>query len=366
MFLFSCKNSNTTEIIPIVGYDEKSTHELPIDSFFILPLESNNKCMLSGINKIDFIDSFVVIQSSNGVFSFNNKTGRYYCSYGEKGHGVGEYIKINTFYINKENKEIHIVDGVRNQILAFNLYGEYINNIKFPKWELSLYSNVEKYNSDELFGAKYIYNNENVLYAIINPRKKVETIITQTPFQSENSQEYFGRHSFCVRNDTIKALVPYSNYVFYSSQKDLTPKWVIETKKDILSSKELERIKNFGIFSYVDYRNQGKFVGFTDFFETSKYFLLAFYNLDYFFVNKDNYQGFMYNESQNDDALQDIPLVDIKTTKDEFLVGTIESYRLKKWNVSPTTTNKNLKILKQTIDSISSDGNPVLFFYGLR
>lgn len=354
-----------TDGIHISGYDDGHIQELPIDSFFILTLESNVKCMLNSIQKIDFIDSLIIVQSSNGVFSFNNETGAYCCSYGERGHGAGEYNRINTFYIDRKNEEVHIVDGVRNQILIFDLWGGYLNSIKFSMPTLSLCSNAELINCNELFIGKYIYNAENTLYSKINKSKFSESTIQQTSFQTDNTQEFFGRHSFSIQNDTIRALVPYSNTVFYSSDNSLITEWIIDTKKDILTSRELKEINNFGIFSYVEKRNQNKFVGFTDIFETSKYTLLAFYNIDYFFVDKETKKGFIYKKSHDDIVLQHVPLIDIKAVRDDFFVGVVEPYNLKKWSVSPTTKDKKLQNLKHTIDSISPNGNPVLFFYKL-
>lgn len=354
-----------TDGIHISGYDDGHIQELPIDSFFILTLESNDKCMLNSIQKIDFIDSLIIVQSSNGVFSFNNETGAYCCSYGERGHGVGEYNRINTFYIDQKNEEVNIVDGVRNQILIFDLWGEYLNSIKFPMPTLPLCSNAELIDCNELFIGKYIYNTENILYSKINKNKFTESTIVQTSFQTDNTQEFFGRHSFSIQNDTIRALVPYSNSVFYSSDNSLITEWIIDTKKDILTSRELKEINNFGIFSYMEKRNQNKFVGFTDIFETSRYTLLAFYNIDYFFVDKDSKKGFIYKKSQDDIVLQHVPLVDIKAVRDDFFVGVVEPYNLKKWSVSPTAKDKKLQNLKHTIDSISPNGNPVLFFYKL-
>lgn len=364
--LLACKDSKTSDLIHIDGYDDKVVAEIQIDDCTAIALESSKDCMLNAIQKIKFLENLIIIQSENGVFSFDNQTGRFICSYGERGNGVGEYNRINTFYIDKANRSIQIVDGVRNQIISYNINGEYLSHIKFPVSVLSLCSHVDLLNRNELYASNFIYNDKNNLYSTIDLQKKDFDVFMQIPVQSNNTQEPFGQHSFYIKNDTLKALIPYSNIVYVYENKSLIPWLHVDTQKDIITPDAQKEIKNFGIFSYFNFLNQNKFVGFTDIFETSTRIVLGFYNLQYFVVDKESWQGFLYENKQGKGELLSMPFVDIKATYEDYYVGAVDAHRLKEWKISPKSTDEGLKSLLQIQDSISENANPVILFYKLK
>lgn len=56
--LLACKDSKTSDLIHIDGYDDNCT---------AIALESSKDCMLNAIQKIKFLENLIIIQSENGV-----------------------------------------------------------------------------------------------------------------------------------------------------------------------------------------------------------------------------------------------------------------------------------------------------------
>ena len=71
VFLSSCQKE--APIRQITGFDSPPAingQGLTADSFYVVLLESKNNVIISDIRKIDFVDSSIVILSSEGSFFF--------------------------------------------------------------------------------------------------------------------------------------------------------------------------------------------------------------------------------------------------------------------------------------------------------
>jgi hypothetical protein len=172
IILVSCKHEQ--EEVKIKTIESK----LVIDNIFnlsklgcfsnFIPLETNDNSIISGINKIYFVDNHIYILDRNGgkgVFIFN-RNGKFIRKIGTTGGGPGEYVSIDDFTIDKNNLSIYLLTNRRN-ILLYNIDGKYIRsfNIDFfaSKIEYNSISNKIYFVGDD-FG-------DNLIIADLNGKK---------------------------------------------------------------------------------------------------------------------------------------------------------------------------------------------------
>ena len=368
LFLSSC--TQKMPIGQITGFDSPQNingQGLTIDSFYIVPLESKNNVIISDIRKIDFVDSLIVILSSEGVFSFNRQ-GQFLCKYGERGNGSGEYYTLTSMWVD-EQKHIRIIDGTRNRILAFNTDGQLLDTQTYPPSTFDLLNDCEPFKNNHLFCSNYIYNDLNTIYSTFDLHKKESHPLHKFVGKTANTQEYTGRHAFTIQKDTIFCVSPFSPNIYYwtNGNNDIRPYLSIVTGQETLSEKEQTSIEDFGIMRYSELLNQNVFVGFTDLFITPQYYFLGFYNLSYFLVNKSSNKGVKYEYFTQTDKISYLPLINIRATSpQDFLVGFEEAYKLKQWKINIETQDGNLKKVRTIIQQISAEDNPCLFFYKIK
>lgn len=368
VFLSSCQKE--APIRQINGFDSPPAingQGLAADSFYVVPLESKNNVIISDIRKIDFVDSSMVILSSEGVFSFNRQ-GQYLCQYGEKGNGSGEYHTLTSMWVD-EQKHIRIIDGARNRILTFNTDGQLLDTQTYSSSTFDLLNDCEPIDNNHLFCSNHIYNDLNTIYSTFDLQRKESRPLHKFAGKTANMQEYTGRHAFTLQKDTVFCVSPFSPDIYYwtEGKNDIRPYLSIMTEQEILSEKEQTSIENFGITRYAELLNQDVFTGFTDLFITPQYYFLGFYNLSYFLVNKSTHKGVRYEYPLQTDKISYLPLINIRAVSPQgFLVGFEEAYKLKQWKINTETQDDNLRKVQAVVQKISAEDNPCLFFYRLK
>ena len=100
-----------------------------IESIRFIPLESDSNALIGEIVKIAYDNGFYFCQeeNSNKLFCFDSE-GRFIARIGKKGHGRGECLHPNAFALNKENKEVWIIDNV-TKLKKYSYSGDFIDAI---------------------------------------------------------------------------------------------------------------------------------------------------------------------------------------------------------------------------------------------
>lgn len=102
-----------------------------IDSCVFIPLETTDASLLGNINQIEFCDGkYFVFDERRDAIKVFNSTGKFLFDIGKKGDAPGEYISINSFFINKKDNKVGISDPLKLAIHEYSLDGEYIQTIK--------------------------------------------------------------------------------------------------------------------------------------------------------------------------------------------------------------------------------------------
>ena len=95
-------------------------------------LETNETCLIGGINKMHIHDDLIIIldrRYARSLYVFD-KNGRFIRKIGSVGNGPGEYVEVTDFTIDKENNTIYLFDTMMGRINKYDFAtGRFINVI---------------------------------------------------------------------------------------------------------------------------------------------------------------------------------------------------------------------------------------------
>lgn len=364
--LSSCEKKDL-DCIPIAGYDDNpltNGEQINYDDFYTVQLSTDSSCILTQIRKIAFIDTLIIVDDINGVYSFDT-SGNKICKYGEKGHGRGEYINICSMWVDKEARKICLLDDYRYQILKFSLDGKLdeIQKIRNGNTVENI-SNSELISRDKLFASKYLFNKTDDAYSVVKLHEQKSNSIMSYRMETQNTAEHLGLHQFSVYDGSVLFLMPFKKEIYTTVDDQPGMKYIINSVKEQMTDDEISKIKNFNFFSLAQMINSSKFKGFTDVFETKDNILLTFSNYDYFLVDKKHQKGrrYMY---QTDEPYSNLPLFNIISTKDDYLVGVLYAWEKQNFELEGKD-NSFMKLFKRVVSLMEDNSNPVLLFYKLK
>ena len=105
-------------------------------SLKIVPLETNELCLIGRINKIMVFDQYIFVLDNtiaNSLYMFD-KEGRFIRKIGSVGQGPGEYIGISDFAIDRVNRTIYIIGSRLPRIHKYDLAtGKFIQTIHLDR-----------------------------------------------------------------------------------------------------------------------------------------------------------------------------------------------------------------------------------------
>lgn len=115
-----------------------------------VPLETNNKCLLSGNLKFLFFKESIFVKDNKALYQFSN-TGKFIRKIGKNGNGPGEYGMVFGFTVLPLQNELSLVAYPTKKILVYNLesgefkrsfgvkFGNFSSIIDFPENEITFH-----------------------------------------------------------------------------------------------------------------------------------------------------------------------------------------------------------------------------------
>ena len=101
---------------------------MPSEAFevaYYLPLETNDSCLLSRIEKITFEnDLLFILDSKNKAITIFDHTGKFINRIQHVGNGPNEYFRIGDFDV--KDSLIYILDDIKDKMHAFTFNGEWV------------------------------------------------------------------------------------------------------------------------------------------------------------------------------------------------------------------------------------------------
>jgi len=128
----SCKNSqenNSSKEEQTIHFnvsDWEKGQKIPgqiIKRLEFIPLETNEKCLMGSIRKIELANNqiFITDRTNNKIFIFDI-LGKYLGSIGNPGKGPGELVSLKDFIIDESNNQVFILDNSQRKVLIFSLH----------------------------------------------------------------------------------------------------------------------------------------------------------------------------------------------------------------------------------------------------
>ena len=93
-------------------------------SFSVIPLETNDSCLIGGISKLEFYGGKIFVldkMHSARLYVFDTQ-GEYKFAIGKRGSGPNEYMQINDFSIDKEKNLIYVLCD-KKKLFTYSLSG---------------------------------------------------------------------------------------------------------------------------------------------------------------------------------------------------------------------------------------------------
>ncbi|GEM_PF-3587040 len=163
-----CKKTNKNiqiinyKVIDIVNPIEINIEEL-VREYEIIVLETKDESLLYDIFQLKIIDNYFYILdgSMTSIFIFDH-TGNFINKINNIGNGPNEYLKIESFEVDKINKKIIISDAFSKRIFVYDQEGNQENVIQLNFQPLLILSNGEYGYINLYSGIKGLYDNETM------------------------------------------------------------------------------------------------------------------------------------------------------------------------------------------------------------
>lgn len=331
-----------------------------VDTFFYVKLESSDTSVPLGfIQRVEFLDSLILIQDENGAYAFDS-CGKYLFRIGDKGHGPGEYINVSGMWVSKHNHLIYVGDSFAGKILSYDTSGKYKGALIPPDNSLYLIHQADYIFPNQLFVSRYMYKHHNSAYSVIDLDEMSVDSIDSYKIHSDLMADRLGIHPYSIRDNSALYVLPFDNNIYEYSGGRTRALYRLNANKHLLTEKERSEINDLFISAMSENYYEGNFIGFTDIFETSScVFLNSLY--DYFLINKRSNKVTCCNYFIGDPISQ-LPLLRISGIKDDYLISVLTPYDASRLQFSDQLDD-DAKLLYGVSEQMNDDDNPVLLFY---
>lgn len=177
LFVIGCKNhmQNINETTIIIGdADWKTSYKLSdvVEDVQIIPLETQDTCLVGECNKITVTDEYIYIldSKSNRLYCFDRK-GKFVRNIGEIGRAPNEYLSLRDFCILK-NGNIALLDNYPNKLIIYNNLGEVKTVQRLP-----FCSDALEYLNDSIFVFNGSCTEDRVLLWNFNQKKQINSFV---------------------------------------------------------------------------------------------------------------------------------------------------------------------------------------------
>lgn len=276
-----------------------------IDSCVFIPLETTDASLIGNINQIEFCDGkFYIFDGKEDKLKVFSSTGKFLFDIGIRGEAPGEYLSINSFFINREDKKVGISDPLRMAIHEYSLDGEYIQTVKHnqePLLSLNKSICIDGY----IYSYFDVSHINDMTYSVLSA-KDYSIIDRWSPYPVKVNQQMacvLLSHPFSVVDGDLHFVELYSDTIFTYHNGEKQPYLLIETGLPAITPSyfegkpfEFDPVQAFfAVSSDKKYSS-----GFKEYFETDRYILTSFsYSDNFYVIDKDNMETFHIKKRDN-------------------------------------------------------------------
>ena len=322
---------------------------IEVDSVIFIPLDhSDDSPVLSMINRVEFLDSLIIIQDISGVYVYN-QDGKYQFQLGTKGHGRGEYVNASTVFVNHADNTISLIDTYQGKILVYDESGHFLRALSAPNSAFDLSYRADYLSGKSLITAEYMIRNRNSAFKWIDMEKQECKEIASYLFTSAETKEHCGSHPYSIYNNEVRYVLPFDPHIYSFSDGVSSISYEFYTRKKILSPQELEKYKTYRMWDIQQYMKDNVYVGYYDIFELSKYIIVSNY-LEYIVIDKTS-ENLRFYKFSFGDSMENFPISRIYSTKDDFLVSVFSTVELSALSTILKKGSKYQRLVKNQVSS---------------
>lgn len=335
------------------------------DNAKIIKLETSSSCLISVIQQIRMTESFIFILDLEHLYSFTRE-GKFVAQIGRKGEGPGEYIVLNTFYIDENKKQVVIIDDYKNKLLNYDFSGNYISSVSIPPKAFQSCSNVQPTSDNKLLCFHMMDMYDTKAYSLFDLDKKTVSgqYFSYQPISVENYMLAFSWHPMAKADDEIDIIMPLCDtiYAYTPLSSSFHPKYIIETPKEMAPKNRINKKAASYNEELSRLSDEGFFTGFKGIFETDTKVLLGCnYEamMGYFLFDKVSKTG-NYHIYTWDDNTETLPFLDPTYAYENKFVSYVSTETLLSFK------NIQDKDFLESIKDLKEDDNPCLILYEFK
>lgn len=331
----------------------------------IVKLELTDASILSSISKLEITDSLIFAYDamSPNIFVFSHE-GKFLNQIGKRGEGPQEYINFNTFFVDKKNEEVIIVDDYKRVLLYYSYNGGFLRRVSLPEKAIRYCANAILLENDLVLQNNMINPQTNMAYNIIDLKQGdlKGSYFSYHPISIIDHLYPFSFHPMSKCSDGVSLIMPMNDTIYRYNAGEFEPKYMVEHSKKLPDAKDFTSNCSNLSMEYVRLWKEGFFTGFNEVFETDDKIVLPFRHgiqAGYYVGDKKTMSGIYYVSAYSLDT-KILPLYKLVATHRDMFVGT-----------SLPSDFMDLKhienpLFKKLLEETSEDDNPCLFFYKLK
>lgn len=374
IWLSSCncdKKEDTIVVLNCLNRLDKEAMETPppYKVTDIIRLETNTENLISNIKQMEMTDSLIFILDGSEKLYVFDRNGKFKNQIGARGEAPGEYLLLNTFYIDKAEQMAVLIDNYKNVLLNYAFDGTYLSSVPMSPNTLLNCNNTLLMDDNTLLLFNMMDMKENIAYSLIDIVTK-ELIGKYFPYAPINPNNYiysFSRHPITATENGADIILPLCDTIYnYSlSSRSFEPKYIVETPRKMASKYQIKNDKKQRYSDeLVDLWNAGYFTGFNGIYETEDKIILTFLSggiiMGYFVFDKSAQEGNYYIYTYGDEP-KEVPFYPVIHTYDNKFIASVRTEELLEYRNSI----KDLRF-QEIVQSLREDDNPCLVFYELE
>ena len=348
----------------------------------IIPLETNESCLIGGIHKIQVFDQYILVAdfTINSLFVFN-KEGRFIRRIGGIGQGPGEFVSINDFTIDRINKTVYISDGRLSRINKYDLEtGKFIQSFRNAgSGRSNRFESIWGKLYSDAFFAEHSANNY-LLYIIDESTGKEKSNFLNVMEYNKGVSNTLGANHFppfYLRDNGDGIFVqPFMNHIIEITKEGVFS--FIELKgKNLLTPEEAKRAKELLIFKIppkmLDILKIDKYLRIITFIEKGDWIIFDMtkgLRVHRFLINKKTKEVSIFEKAHDD-------LLFANKRGEMPAFGCYDANGVYFHTDSPESTSKFQAQLKagtissdisglEFLKNLKKDDNPILFYYEFK
>ena len=381
---FSCEKTSKLTYIPEskIGYNELLISVLPedgiildltqyIDSVKYVKLELIEKSLIGSIDKVVIFEEriYILDRQTRSLLVFDIE-GNFIFKIDKVGQGPGEYIQLDFFDIDRENRQIVLTDLMAYWVMRYDFDGKFLFRQKIPVW---------------CYGVSVLPNYGIVLYADLQNNsdklaQEYNLIYLDSAMNFQKGYFPYNSKDFDQRNKPLLTLggqfYTFDNYLHFSFPSgsivykvvgdSLINKYQFDFGKDMLPVENSARLKQFN-----EHLNEEIYNGFsTTVMENEEILFFRMktkvapglvYTVYYSKESKKILSSFMFMIDGKFSVFTPI------TGYDSWIVSEVPSFSLVGWrekflNEKISTSHRFTKERLAFAESLTENDNPVLMF----